>query len=459
MNRTSLHLLRPLFLAFLLLPLLLMSCRKDDYAAGPDAVAQLQSSCDTLSFDTVFVSRGTVTKQLRIFNRGSADVCLSSVTLRGGRSSRFRLNVDGDTSLEARNVTIAAGDSIFIFVRANIDPNESTAPFLVEDAILLRSDDAVKAVPLRAFGRNAVYHVAQPGHWVSVIDCDHWDHTLPHVIIGNAAVDSLCTLTLLPGDEVYMGDAATLIVWNCATLRVQGSPARPVRFTSLRHDGWYDTLPGQWGSVWLSSGSRNNVIDHAIFENGTIALQVDTNVNANPTLAISNSRVVNMSVAALLGQTAYVIADNVLFANCGTATVALQYGGRYRFSRCTLANYWRYSARRSPQLILNNWYTSIDGATIRRDLVEAFFDRCIVYGSYTDTEVLLDCDPAAAFSVTFDHCLIKAHDYNVWHSNYGVVLLDCLWNQDPMFVDVSKSDFSLADDSPAHGLGFNNPFN
>ena len=282
----------------LLLQFSFYSCTPEGYADENEAV--LAFSADTVSFDTVFTTVATPTKMVVVYNRTSRDVLLSQVTLEGGRASRFRINVDGDTSMVARNIEIMAGDSIFIFVQANINPNDQTSPFVVEDAIAFSNG---QRLPLSAWGRNAVYHLPTDTlHYAdgtypldaygnpyaySVIDCANWRHDMPHVIIGYAVVDSRNTLNLTAGDELYFYNDAVLWVYDSATLDVRGTAEQPVLFTSVRKDGWYSFLPGQWGQIWLSAGSKDNVIDHAVIEKGCFGLVVDTNVGPNPTLMVS----------------------------------------------------------------------------------------------------------------------------------------------------------------------------
>lgn len=439
-------------LLIILMPTLTTSCIKEEEWLCEDA--RLDFSCDTVAFDTVFVTMGTTTKQLKVYNNNEQPVRISSVTLQGGKLSRFRLNVDGDTSLVVRNVEIAAHDSIFIFVQANINPNSSAEPFLVKDAILFNFEESQKQIPLTAYGRNAVYHVAKPGNWTSIIDCDNWDHSLPHVILGYAAVDSLCTLNLMAGDKIYFGNDAVLLVYNGATLKVQGSHDNPVLFTSLRHDGWYDTLPGQWGYIWLYQGSRNNEIDWAVIENGTIGLVVDTLANSNPTLSIRNSRILNQSRAGLLGQGSYIEGDNLLITNCGQATLALQYGGRYRFRNSTFADYWPYSGnrRKNPSVILNNLYVNGEtGNAYPRPLEQAYFDNCIICGNYGSSngengEVLLDIDPSTGHNIKFRNCMVKS-------SQIDEYCQDCIPFANPQFDTASNLRYHPSANSPFVGQG------
>lgn len=428
-----------------------VSCVKEDELMN-ESDLQLSFSTDTLTFDTVFTTLGSTTRQVKVYNKGKKAVRFSTVGIRGGRASRFRLNIDGDTSMVVRDLDIAAGDSCFIFVRVNVNPNSATEPFLVEDYIDLQYEHSnglgCRSIVLTAYGRNAVYHNPLPGRSYSVIDCDNWNHQLPHVIIGQAVVDSATMLTLVSGDELYFAPDAMLWVYNCGTLKVQGSEEKPVLFTSLRQDEWYQGLPGQWNAIWLSAGSKDNEIDHAYIENGTIGIIVDTNVNGNPTLSLSNTVILHESTAGIVAQGAWLVADNVLVADCGMAAVALQYGGRATITNSTIANYWRYSARRMPALVLNNWYRSGDGHSVLRELGPVRIENCIVYGNYVDTEVLEDKNPSVAFDVSFANCVVKGLE----RLNY-VVATGCI-DVDPQFENTDEHDYHLKDDSPATGIGW-----
>ena len=448
------HPLHTTVLLAVLFSLLVSSCWKEELWQTEGVV--LDFSCDTMAFDTVFTQMGTTTRQFKVYNHSDGAVRIGEVTLQSGRASRFRLNVDGDTSLVARNVTIAAGDSVFVFVRANINPNQQTEPFLIEDAVLFRLDDGEQRLPLTAYGRNAVYHVptdtihssdGEPlidmfgnPYAYSVIDCEHWRHDLPHVILGYAVVDSRHTLRLQEGDELYFANDAVLWVYDSATLDIQGTPQRPVLLTSLRHDGWYDYLPGQWGYLWLSMGSVDNQIDNAIIENAYMGIAVDSCANANPTLRIGNTQIRNHTVAGLRLNTAHVEGYNLLVFNCGVATAALQYGGRYQFSRCTFANYWRYDTRTVPSVLVSNYYD--DEATHTRYVwpMQTQIEDCIIYGSLSQ-ELNVSLDSTSTVRFTLRHSLVRGGE----------------WDEDPLFADPAEGDYHLQDDSPALGIGYTYP--
>lgn len=441
-----------------------VSCVKE-VAYLEDNGAKLRFSCDTVAFDTVFVTMGTTTQQVLVYNTYDNPILLTRVAVRGGASSRFRINVDGDTSLVVSNITIPAHDSIFIFVTANINPNSSSSPFLVEDAIDFDFCNAHQSLILTAYGRNAVYHTPnmtlsdQDGNligYASIIDCANWNHSMPHVITGIALVANGATLHLNPGEEVYMANNSHLIVLENSTLKVSGSRESPVRFTSVRHDGWYDSLPGQWGYLWFSGGSIDNEIGHAVIENGTIGILADTNVNGNPTVRITNTLIQNHQLYGILSQScAHIEGENLLVTSCGSALVALNAGGNFHFGNSTFANFWRYGGRQVPAVAISNYYEArVNGVDriVVRDIVRAEFDNCIIDGSFSldgGGEVSLAQVEEGQFNVLFHNCLVKSRQAMAFSENSQVC-------SDVRYVAPSAYDYRPKSDSPAAGAGDHN---
>lgn len=412
------------------IPWFSISCEKESFKVDDDGV-KLEFSTDTLTFDTVFTTVGTTTRIVTIYNRSSDNLKLSTVTLSGGVASHFRMNVDGDTSLVARDIEIEAGDSIFIFVQANINPTDATMPFVVEDAIVFSNG---QRVVLTAWGRNAIYHRILPSDstWFTVIDCENWNHTLPHVFIDPAAVLDGHTLTLRNGDELYFYDDAMLIIDSNAHLRVQGTEDAPVLFTSMRHDGWYDYLPGQWQTIWFYNYSIGNVIDHAVIENGTCGLRC----YPGSQLTVSNTVIRNMSDCGIVGQAATITGRNLLVYDC-LADVTVLRGGSYDFRNCTFANYWSYSARQIEGIVLSN--NEIRGEEVLGgDLLKADFRDCIIWGTYQKEFLLSELE---GFTMNYNlnlHSIVKGGE----------------WSEDPLFTDPREDDYTLQEESPAIGIGY-----
>ena len=410
------------------MPMILLSCEQETFVRD-DGEVQLAFSIDTVAFDTVFTTMGTATQKVTVYNRSDDNLILSSVTLEKGRSSRFRLNVDGDTSMIAHDVEIEAGDSIFVFVQANINPNDEQSPFLVEDAVSFSNG---QRLPLTAWGRNAVYHITpRDSVWLR-IGSETWTDSLPHVVVGNVLVSEDCTLRLTAGAEVHFATNAMLIVDSAARLLVQGTAERPVLLTSLRHDGWYRFLPGQWQTVWFYNYSTGNMIDHAVIENATGGLRCYPGAQ----LTVSNSILRNISDCAIIGQGATVTGNNLLVYDCLAGFTALM-GGSYDFRHSTFANYWSYNARKIETIVLSNQMLTSAGV-VGGALTKADFVDCIIWGTRS-SEVLLSEDERWSFNYRFMHSIVRGGE----------------WDEDPLFTDPREDDYTLQEGSPAEGIGYN----
>src|SRR3954454_20861475 len=110
--------------------ILFFACKKESFITSPDA--QVTLSADTLKFDTVFTTAGSVTGSFKILNDNDQRLKISSVKLMGGNSSPYKINVDGYTGPEVNNLEIAANDSMYVFVSVVINQNTNNLPFIVQ---------------------------------------------------------------------------------------------------------------------------------------------------------------------------------------------------------------------------------------------------------------------------------------------------------------------------------------
>src|SRR5687767_11949411 len=101
--------------------LLLFSCRKESFISSPDAAVTI--TADTIKYDTVFPTTGSVTRQFKIINENKQKLLINSVKLMGGTGSAYKMNIDGIATTESSNIEIAANDSIYVFVQVNVNPN------------------------------------------------------------------------------------------------------------------------------------------------------------------------------------------------------------------------------------------------------------------------------------------------------------------------------------------------
>jgi hypothetical protein len=123
--------LRALKTQHLLLPFLLVvlaaGCRKDQlFTDNPSA--QLVFTEDTVYFDTVFTTVGTVTKRFTARNPASEGVRVN-IDLEGGSPSPYRINVDGSSGLSFPVMWRSPAVTVSTFLlRQRLVPADPTRP-------------------------------------------------------------------------------------------------------------------------------------------------------------------------------------------------------------------------------------------------------------------------------------------------------------------------------------------
>lgn len=440
----------------LILTLIFFSaCKKETIYTSPSASLKFHrgaQTADTIIFDTVFTTIGSITEWLTVVNPYNQKIIVSNIYLAGGSNSNFRINIDGLPVSSQQDIEIAANDSIFIFIEVTVDPNGGTTPMIISDSIVFETNGNIQDVDLVAWGQDAYFYAPSPGEYFFPLDCNL--STLPtdkpNVFYGYAYVDSGCTLIIPACAQLYFHSYSGLAVDVDATLLIQGTKDCPVTFQGDRLEEYYEDVAGQWGhpligGLWFSPGSKDNQIDYAIFKNGYIGIEADTLGNSsNPTLTINNTIIKNMANIGILGQGTKLTATNCVIANCAQYALVCNIGGDYDFRHCSIGNYWS-SSRQTPSLLLNNWYDAGDYGIQIRDLTNAYFGNCIIYGNI-ENEIGLDKKDNGAFNYTFDHCLLKVNsDVNTSTANF----INILSNQDPKFKNTAEYDLSLDTLSPA----------
>lgn len=433
------------FLFYIILLLSFAACRKETFLK--DKNVKLSFSVDTVLFDTVFTTIGTTTLQFKVYNNYSKPL-LTNISVANGKNSNFRINVDGQSGYIFDQVEIAAKDSIYIFVEATIDPTNNNSPLVVLDSILFETNDNIQNVKLAAWGQDV--------HLINgeIIQSQTWTNDKPYLIYNSMLLDTLQILTIEAGCQIHLHNhyKNPSSIYIKGTLKVKGSKDNPVVFQGDRLEAWYDDIPGQWGHIRFLPGSIDNEIDYAIIKNGIIGIQVDSFMTV-PALKLSNTIIQNMNAAALYAQGSTVLAWNSVFANCGQYCVALTIGGSYAFYHCTIANYWVFSNRTTPALVVNNYYQDVFNVMQIR-AVDVLFGNCIIAGS-AENEIVLDEFPGYSdyFTYKFDNALlkIKQSEFSISDtSKFKAILL----NNNPKFVSTSeKLDFSLDTLSPAKDKG------
>lgn len=430
----------PIFIACVLL---FTSCDKIE-----NNTVTLQFSTEEITFDTVFTTVGTITRNFTVHNPSKEDI-LADIYLAGAPNSYFSINVDGLSGTDFRDVLIPARDSIFIHVKANLHPGNQNTPFLITDSIVFRHNGNVQDVNLFAYGQDANFIVADAGSGnlrykivAGAHETVHWTKEKPYVVYGWAAVDSLGTLIIEPGTEIYFHNNSGIWVYSYGNIQVNGTPDEPVNFRGDRLESWYDSDFAQWSRIWINEGHSENRISNARISNAQVGVQIEplTTYTRNKT-TIENSIIKNCRFSGVIARYANLEMNNCQVSNCGDYCLDLEVG-TFEMKHLTIANYFTQSQRERPALFVSDTcYTLYGGYETK-----ANFYNTIIYGDLNN-ELVENKHEHYGSEYNFYNCLIRTtENSDSFH--------DCILNQDPGFVSTQAMyDFQLNMNSPAIDAG------
>ena len=422
------------------------SCRKENLTT--DSSARLAFSEDTLVFDTVFTTVGSVTKYFRVYNNHKNKIRISSISLEKGANSNFRLNVDGVPGTSFTDIEIEGEDSIFIFVEVTVDPNNGTNPLIITDSIIFETNGNSQGVALVAWGQDAYFYTPGPGQNAYVLPCNlSLANDKPHVFYGYAIVDSACCLTIPAGTKLHFHPNSGLIVYK-GCLNAQGTTTSPVIIQGDRLEYAYSEIAGQWDGIHFI-GAQNSLLEHTVIKNGYYGLWCDTSQASN-LVELNAVEIRNMASLGLYANAgASIKGVNCLVKNCGMYCLAATYGMTLDFNHCTFANYWTEEDRSSPAVYMTNWFTV--GATEYVRPVDINFTNCIIYGD-KDNEFRLDFHTGSTLNFIFSDCFIRTDGDVSDLTHYSNISK----NVYPQFVDVALQNFRLQSSSPCRDAASGN---
>jgi len=413
---------------------LMWSCRKDEHTTS-DPTAKLTFSADSVLFDTVFTSVGSITRRIKIINQNHAAVVISSIELGGGAASAYRLNINGESTLKRNDLKINAGDSVNLFVKVTIDPDSKELPFIVQDSVILKTNGNKQMIQLQAYGQNAIF-INQ-----SVIaNNTNWTSKLPYIIKGEVTVKDHAVLNISPGAKVYFHNDAGLAVEG--RLIAEGTANEPVLFCSDRLETVYSEQAGQWKGIHLKK-TGTGLIKHAIIKNASVGVTSDSLSYTNePKLILSSNIIKNMQVAGYIGNHSELTAFNNLFYNCGNYLLYAVGGGEYNIKQNTFAGYNEDFPRKTAALSFTDFLSSKVYNNLNLNLTNN-----IIWGILSN-EIDIQRKTSANIQTNIYNNLIKTTNTN--YANHGNKL-----NVEPLFVSAKNRNFKLLTGSPAKNAGIN----
>ena len=380
-----------------------------------EAGAELRFSVDTVRFDTVFTEVGSATRSFKIYNDFDRPVEIDRVAVSDRLGGRFRINVDGRTGPEVRDVFVPADDSVYVFVEVTVDPNASVlaSPFVFEGAVEVTATDAAQRVVLEAYGQNAIYLPAdrgrgQLGQFPCLEGVERLDDPRPYVLYGSLFVAD-CRLELPAGTRLYVHGGAfkpsptapqdsaftdgVLLFGPGGRLSVEGTAEEPVLIASDRLEEEFLDERGQYYGMLLSAGSGPHAVRHAEIRNGLFGVIVDSAVQ----LTLDNTEISHQSVYGVYGVQADVTARNLAVHNTGSEALLGVWGGSYDLSYATLVN---VGARDAPAITLSN-FAELPDSTVVTAPLRAELRNTIAYGSQRQGIGLADVSEAEGFDEVF----------------------------------------------------------
>lgn len=428
--------------------LLFYACLPEAEKFTADSNAKLRFSTDTIFFDTLFTTLGSVTRRLKVYNDAGNAVNISSVSLQN--ASAYSIFVNGLAGPEVGDVRILGQDSMLVLVEVTIDPQNQDLPFLVTDKIEFVTNGNRQSVDLVSWGQDANFLRD------SILACNTtWTSGRPYVIYNSVIVREGCTLTLEPGTNVYSHNGSFILVGG--TIRAVGEGENRITFTNDRFDEIFADAPGQWGGIVFLRTSRDNRIDFADIRNANVGIYLGTpDDDTDPDLVISNTRIENIGGNdiipgidslvqpgfGILAFTSDLYAYNLLINNCEINALANIAGGNYRYEYCTFANFSFDFFRRDPIAVFSD-NVALGDALLVGDL-HVTMTNSIVWGNFSEELLFSNSDEAGTFSVNFTNNILRTDMAELKVDNFG---------EDPKFSNPGDYDYSLDTLSPAKDRG------
>ena len=481
--------MRKFIILFLVgLAITVSSCRQD-FVFQTSSKGDLKFSKDTVYLDTVFTNIGSSTYTLKVYNKSTKDIKIPTIQLGKGQNSKYRMTVDGMTGDNNRvfhNVELLAKDSLFIFIEMTTDVADANpTDFLYTDQIQFGNETDFQKVELVTLIQDAYFLYPQKfndGTTETLTSGDQdiygffldendpingnefeWKNDKPYVIYGYAAVPNDKTLNVHPGARVFFHADSGLIIGKEGSLKINGDVSNTealeneVIFEGDRLEPDFSDIPGQWGLIWLTDGSKNNEINHLTLKNASYGLLIDHNNGTDTT--IKNTQIYNSSNVGIYAKTARIKGENIVINNAGVASLACTLGGNYEFKHCTFNNNW-YSTKQVA-VLLNNYLKDDNNQQIPYILEQANFSNCIIFGS-NQVEMYFDkssVSPETNWTApVFSKCQIKFNNFNnQFTNNPDYTFLNdtsnIIKNGNPNFLSVNNNQLNIGEKSDAKNFG------
>ncbi|MGI6232183.1 MAG: choice-of-anchor Q domain-containing protein [Prevotella sp.] len=387
------------------------ACSSDDsFSSSPDNI--LSFSTDTVKLDTVFSNVPSAARSFWVYNKTGEGLRCSSVQLRQGSTSGFRVNVDGqyldsNSDYSVSDIEIRSKDSIRVYVEITsptmnaIDPQE-----LNDDLVFTLESGVEQSVVLNAWSWDAkLLHNLSVDQDTTITPDGH-----PIVIYGGITVANGATLTLASGTTLYFHQDAGLDVYG--SLDCEGTSEDNVVLRGDRIDRMfdylpYDRIPGQWQGIHFYSSSFGNNLSftdiHSTY-NGIIA---DSSSVNQQKLTLDGVVIHNCQGWGLWAQNCKMTLNNTIISNTLNDCLYLE-GGDVTLNGCTLAQFYPFDANRGVALFLSD-KSPLQAFSMTNSLVTGYADDMLAASRTNET---------SAFNYEFSYSVLRTPEVTTDDSVY-----------------------------------------
>jgi hypothetical protein len=394
-----------------------------------------------------------------VYNNNASAVEIDRVWVEDGTS--FHVNVDGEPQLnQLTDLAINGGDSMFVFVRVEIDPTDENSPVLVNDRLCFHlTNGATQQVELEAYGQDVI-RIGQAGCGRTEVNSIDFKAERPYLIYDTLVIGN--TMKMQAGATIYMHSGAC--VYALGNVSAKGTQDKPIVIRGDRLDRLFDSVPysyagGSWNGIYLQAEKpRTYQFEYVDILSGNIGLYCYSVGSLGlAKLTMNGCRIHNHTLYGLVLLNTNARVSNTEISNCASYCVYCA-GGTHEFIHSTIASYFGYTNIRIQSVAkqeaaavyidnlsktmpatVTSFYNSIITGYLPNQLVVATpFDRYYTgafVGNYLKTDTL--SIPHAAENVYWQ----KTDTANVFVNDFY------------KYKEYVYYDFHLDSLSPARGIG------
>ena len=428
-----------------------------EYTVSDDPTLRLSFSTDTLRFDTVFTAQGSATMQIKVYNRNASAIEIERISMVIG--AVFHINMDGESDpTRMTHFVVNGGDSAFVFVRVDINPNNENNAFLETDELrFFLSNGAIQAVQLEAYGQN----VNRLGKQGTLFVNDYvFSDTLPYLIYDTLVVDG--SLTIQAGATIYMHNNAC--IYAQGDVDAQGTVDRPILIRGDRLDRLFDSVPylyagGSWNGIYLvSEKPQTYTLSYVDILSGHVGLYcASTCTGALPQLRMDGCRIHNHTQYGLVLSHVDALVANTEISNCASYCIYCD-GGKHDFIHSTIASYFGFTNIRIQSASKEETAAVyIDNLSKTAPQTNTSFYNCIITG-YLSNQLVVATPFDRFYPGAFQGNYLKTDSLNMPHAAANVYwqksdTADVFVNDFYKYKEYIYYNFHLDSLSPAIGIG------